>query len=551
MKGLRLRLLLISLAGIVPVLLVLFLAFYLEREQLAQRAQREALRLAGLIAQQQEQHVESARRLLQTLALVPAIRDGAAGECSRVLAILDREIQGYSRFGLLRPDGHVYCTGGPLPEDTDRSERPFFKSVMASRAFSLGVYRVGTLGGIPILTVASPILDAQGEVANVIAVGLTIDWFGELLSRAELPEGAIALLFDQQGTVLARHPDHRQWAGRSFAGTELFRYIRAHRRGTARLRHVDGVERFTGFTPVSAALDNLYVSAGFSAAGLFGQTAAALLKDPLLTIAALFGTLLVLLLGHYTLVYRYLDRREQELVEKNQALAAANAELEQFVYVASHDLRAPLRGIDNLAKWIEQDLDAVLEGETRENMELLRGRILRLETLLDDILQYSRAGRLGVQVERVDSRALVGEIVALLDPPAGISVHAAADLPAFDTARGPLEQVLRNLINNAIKHHDRRQGRIEVTARDQGDFYEFAVADDGPGIAPEFHERIFRMFQTLRSRDEVEGSGMGLAIIRKLVRQQGGETWMESNPPARGTVFRFQWRKQWPLKAAA
>ena len=164
--------------------------------------------------------------------------------------------------------------------------------------------------------------------------------------------------------------------------------------------------------------------------------------------------------------------------------------------------------------------------------------------LLDDLLQYSRAGRMEGEVRRVDTGALVGDIVSYLDPPPGIEVVTVGKMPVFQTAKAPLTQVLQNLISNAIKHHDREKGTIEISAVDYGDSYEFAVADDGPGIPAEFHERVFRMFQTLRPRDEVEGSGVGLAVVKKVVEWQGGVVFLESQPGMRGTTFRFTWNKQ-------
>jgi signal transduction histidine kinase len=115
-------------------------------------------------------------------------------------------------------------------------------------------------------------------------------------------------------------------------------------------------------------------------------------------------------------------------------------------------------------------------------------------------------------------------------------------MPTFQTPRVPLEQVIRNLVSNAIKHHDRDDGAIEVFSRESGNFYEFAVSDDGPGIPPEFHDRVFQIFQTLKSRDEVEGSGMGLALVKKTVEAHGGNVTLESSG-GRGTTFRFTWPK--------
>ena len=173
-----------------------------------------------------------------------------------------------------------------------------------------------------------------------------------------------------------------------------------------------------------------------------------------------------------------------------------------------------------------------------------------MQRLVDDLLTYSRATRLPHPVQEVELTRLLDDVVFMLNPPEGFSVEYADDLPTIQTARAPLEQILTNLIGNAIKHHDRERGRVQVTMRDMGLQLEFTVTDDGPGIEPEFHERVFKMFHTLKSRDELEGSGMGLALVKKLVEQWGGQIYLHSHRGAatgddgRGASFIFTWPKR-------
>ncbi|MBC9072067.1 CHASE3 domain-containing protein [Thauera sp. CAU 1555] len=231
------------------------------------------------------------------------------------------------------------------------------------------------------------------------------------------------------------------------------------------------------------------------------------------------------------------DERDAALRE----LQRSNAELDNFAYVASHDLKAPLRGIRNLTEWIAEDVRATASEDTHDNLRLLHNRVDRLDSLLESLLTYSRVGRQNGHAETVDLGRLVGEIRDYLAPRPGFTVSCSADMPVLTTNKAPLEQVLRNLINNALKHHDRDTGRVTVSATPSGEFVEFRVEDDGPGIAPEFHERIFQMFQTLKPRDQVEGSGMGLAIVRKTIEGFGGTIRVESAPPRRGSCFVFTW----------
>ncbi len=248
-------------------------------------------------------------------------------------------------------------------------------------------------------------------------------------------------------------------------------------------------------------------------------------------------------LGVVTLIGDVTDRKDIDRRMRHQAhdLQRSNEELERFAYVASHDLKAPLRGIGHLASWIEEDLAGALAGDARVNMDLLKSRVRRLESLLDDLLAYSRAGRDDAVIRIVDTRALVAELATLIDPPRGFVIAAAPDLPTLPTFQAALTQVLLNLIGNAVKHHpDPARGHVRIEAERQEEHYEFRVADDGAGIPETFRERVFGMFQTLKPRDEVEGSGMGLAIVRKLVERQTGRVWMSDRREG-GLVVHFTW----------
>jgi signal transduction histidine kinase len=237
-------------------------------------------------------------------------------------------------------------------------------------------------------------------------------------------------------------------------------------------------------------------------------------------------------------------RAQQEQADLALALERSNRELDSFAYAASHDLRAPLRGIGNLAQWIEEDLlaNGQLKGDTREMLDLMRLRMHRMEGLIEGLLQYSRAGRTHQEPELVDVGHLVQEVVDLLSPPERATIRIATDLPTMRTERLLLQQVFMNLIGNAIKHANRDDPSVTIDARRVGPFYEFSVRDNGPGIAPDFHERIWGIFQTLESRDRVEGAGIGLALVKKIVESQKGRAWVES-APGLGATFRFLWRK--------
>lgn len=222
------------------------------------------------------------------------------------------------------------------------------------------------------------------------------------------------------------------------------------------------------------------------------------------------------------------------------ALEKSNSELDQFAYVASHDLKAPLRGIANLSQWIEDDLGDRMDDQTREHMHLLRGRVIRLENLIGGILAYSRAGRDRGDSVMVDVHTLVTDVWELLAPPETATLEIATPLPRFLAPRVQLQQVLLNLIGNAIKYNQERGLHIQVGARREADVWTIWVKDDGVGIAPEFHDKIWGLFQTLERRDKVESTGIGLSVVRKIIESHGGRSWVESEL-GHGATFYFTW----------
>ena len=246
-------------------------------------------------------------------------------------------------------------------------------------------------------------------------------------------------------------------------------------------------------------------------------------------------------------------RAEHELQELNETLEqrvaqrAAEAkrraeELEQFAYVVSHDLKAPLRGVATLAAWLQDDLAGKLNNETGEQLVLLQDRVGRMHSLIEGLLEYSRIGRMQGTEETVDTKALVDEIIDSLSLPKNAVADVAPDMPTLHTNRLLLGQVFANLVGNAIKHHEGSQAHVWVTVRDTGKFYEFSVADDGPGIAPQYHQKVFMMFQTLATRDVDVDSGIGLALVKKIVEERGGSIELDSEE-GKGATIRFTWPK--------
>jgi len=228
-------------------------------------------------------------------------------------------------------------------------------------------------------------------------------------------------------------------------------------------------------------------------------------------------------------------------------LRQANANLEEFSYAVSHDLKSPLRGISDLVEWIVEDLGGAEPQEVSRNLGRIRDRINRLEMVIDDLLAYARAGTAFTDAVHVDLEDLLAGVLELLPRPPGFSVSLQIKARPFVTNKAPLESVLRNLINNAIKHHDLPAGHITIAVADVGRYCVFTVTDDGPGIPLASQERVFRIFQTLATETR-DHSGIGLALSKRLVEAHGGWIKLDSKTGVRGTAFhvwwpRFQYRK--------
>lgn len=241
---------------------------------------------------------------------------------------------------------------------------------------------------------------------------------------------------------------------------------------------------------------------------------------------------------------------EAKLLSNVQNLEKSNKDLDQFAYVVSHDLKAPLRAIASLAEWIEEDLDDKITPESKANLELLRGRVLRMESLIHGILAYSKAGKNKGELKLIDLNKLILDIVDSIKPSSNINVDIQPDLPTIESEETKLHQVLGNLISNAIKYMDKQNGEIKINYFDLEGTCQFSIEDNGPGIEKEYHNKIFLIFQTLTARDEIESTGIGLSIVKKIIEDQGGKIWVESQL-GKGSKFIFTWPAPIKIKSKA
>jgi signal transduction histidine kinase len=232
------------------------------------------------------------------------------------------------------------------------------------------------------------------------------------------------------------------------------------------------------------------------------------------------------------------QQTELKLAELLTKVDSVNKEMEDFASIVSHDLKAPLRGIKTLAVWIMDDFGDKFDEQTKERMNLLLERVERMYSLIDGVMQYSRIGQMEEQPRLVDLNHFVPELISMLAPPENIRITIEDSLPAVLCHETCVMQLFQNLLSNAIKYMDKPQGQVKIGCSEQGNFWKFSIADNGPGIAEKDFENIFKMFRSLKVKEEFRGTGVGLTVAQKIVHLYGGNIWVESTV-GQGSTFYF------------
>src|SRR6202790_76313 len=245
---------------------------------------------------------------------------------------------------------------------------------------------------------------------------------------------------------------------------------------------------------------------------------------------------------------RLRQQADEDLARKAEELTRSNADLEQFAYIASHDLQEPLRMVAAYTQLIAERYRGKLDENADKFIGYTCEGALRMQTLIQDLLAFSRVGRNGIACGRVDCDTAMEEVLKSLGPAIQESgaVVTHGELPAVWADRSQMTQVLQNLIGNAIKFRGKEPPVISVHAEKAGQQWLFSVSDNGIGIAPEYAENIFVVFQRLHGRTEYPGNGIGLAICKKIVERNGGKIWVEAQAgdgsdhgSDHGSVFKF------------
>ncbi|MCJ7728586.1 MAG: PAS domain S-box protein, partial [Sedimentisphaerales bacterium] len=246
-----------------------------------------------------------------------------------------------------------------------------------------------------------------------------------------------------------------------------------------------------------------------------------------------------------------LEKLNKDLEATIQELSRSNRQLQDFVHIAAHDLKTPVRGIGTLADWLLSDYGDKFDKQGREQIRLLKARVVRIDKLIEGMLQFSKIVRTKQNERQTNLNALVSEVINKIKQPDNIEI-AVDSLPGVTCEREHISQVFQSFLSNAVTFMDKPKGLIKVGCVEQGDFWKFYISDNGPGIEEKHFERIFGIFQTLPRKGEPETAGIGLAVAKKIIELYGGKIWVESRPGSGSTFFfTFPKKQEEPVYANA
>jgi signal transduction histidine kinase len=601
LASLRLRLWLLVFLVFMPALGLMFYTAVEQRQHAVQEVKNQALRMAQIVSSDQERRIDGTGYLLTALAHVPDVRDGDAAECDSFLSALLKDNPLYTTFVVADLRGDVVCSAVPLNEPVNVADRAYFLSALETRGFAIGEFQIGRISKKAGIAFGYPILDADGRVQAVVAAAMDLSWLNQLMADAELPEGALLLVIDRNGTILYGYPISEAWIGESDVSAPLFQAMLTRGQDTVELRVMDDIPRIYAFTALRGLSGAGYVSIGIPQAiayaparrtlarnliglGLVGGLALAaawiggdvfilrrvqalvraaqrLSVGDLTTrtglphgpgelgqLATAFDDMVESLEKHQTQ-----QRLEEELRRQNEALAEENRRVQEvnqlkseFVSLVSHELRTPLTAISGYLDLLTEAPGAQSTTKQQELLGIVKRNAERLVKLIDDLLDLSRieAGKVELSITAVDIVAVITEVVSLLQPQIEakgqeLSFDRTHSLPAVAGDAERIRQILINLLSNAHKYTP-QGGQIWLTARAEDGWVRIDVRDNGIGLSPDEQAHLFDRFFRARqpAMESVEGTGLGLPITRLLVDMHGGRITVTS-APGEGSTFSF------------
>lgn len=590
---------------LVPAFFLLLLGNLKRQRSEKALAKERAVTLAKLAAAHESYYVRESRQQLVSMTQFPLVlmQDWALVE--KGLKSLKRLQPDFADFGLVEANGTVFCH--TLGSNVTQTVSPtLLQKTLKTREFSANTFEFrNTIS----LQFAYPVLRTDGTLARVMYASLKGNLLSDALTNISLGDGGVVTVFDSEGRVLARRPDPEKWVGRQSGSSPLFQKAAQQREEVFETAGVDGIERIYGLgTVVDQNKPILFVAVGIPRREAFAQADAkfggnlilALLSTALLLAAAWWYSDRIFLRPAKAIVtaadriekgdlkarvglprgkselHRLatgfdqmaasLEKRQSELEKANQEITShntqlekhvaertrelqmTNRELEAFSYSVSHDLRAPVRHMHGFAQILLKNPKVQEDPAMQRQLATIVGAAKQMGMLIDDLLAFSRMGRQSLAMGKVDSAQTVNAVVAEItasEPEREIEWRIEF-LPEVQGDGALLRQVWTNLISNAVKYsRERKPAIITIFARDSAAETIFAVRDNGAGFDMAYADKLFGVFQRLHSADEFEGTGIGLATVRRIVSRHDGRTWAEGKA-GEGATFYFSIPKNNP-----
>ncbi len=623
----RVRLVLLVLLAVFPTLAVIIYSAVEQRREGLENARNETLRLVRTAAEGSDKSIESAQQLLLALAQTPAVQNRDSNAAHSLFADLVNLHELYASFGLLNADGSPVVMLRPLHSSIEMTNRPFFRTAIERGTFSAPDYHVDWATRNPALIIGYPLSSKRSsndEADAILFAAIDLNWLYRMHSQAQLPPGSSITVTDPDRITILRYPDPKsRYVGEPLAPSRRRGPRPPERTSISRGR--DGVLRLYAFAPLGHTEErSAGIAVGIPVAQAHALANAALRRNlaalgiaTLLALgAAWFGGEFFILrrlrrlvatterLTHgdlsartgvvrgdgelhqlaiafdqmaESLQQRVAEREraevnlktlnqhlEQRVAARTLELKRSNEELEQFAYVASHDLQEPLRMVTNYLQLLENRYKMQLEPKAQDFIAIAVDGAVRMHQLIGDLLTYSRVGTAAkplvpTNANDVLKNALLNLKVALDETTARVTIDP---LPNVMGDPVQLTQLFQNLIGNALKFRSEKVPEIQISAKPNGAScplpppgaassaepqtpstgssteWQFSLRDNGIGIPAKDFDRIFLIFQRLHTREKYPGTGIGLALCKKIVERHGGRIWVESEP-GQGTTFHF------------
>jgi signal transduction histidine kinase len=593
----RTRLVVLMMLAVLPAFgLVLY--ENLEQRRLETEHVREgALAVAHLAAANQENFTKNTRQMLATLTQFPFLLLGTnRAYCETHLSNLRKLSPDYLNFGLVETNGNLFCSAQPFDGRVNVSDRSYFRQVMQTKQFSVGVFQIGRLTGQQALNFGYPVLDENGVLQRVLYASLKLSVLSDALARVSVPYNGTVSVLDRAGTVLARYPDTKDFVGKPLADDPVVKRILA---GKERFFEMTANDRIPRLHAVGLVDDGLLVSVSIPLGECFARANEVLARNlSILGLVAVFilvasryyarraflwpvnslataakrlaagdlearagivgGSAELVQLGHaFDEMAEQLQKRQSEITHANEHInrlnqnlelrvkdrtaqvEAANKELEAFAYSVSHDLRAPLRHITSFADLLRKKARG-LDPESGRCLDFITSGAKQMEMLVHDLLNFSRTSRAELRPGKVQLGDLVKEVKQSIQSEQNGRVvnWQVHPLPEVHADPALLRVVLNNLLGNAIKYtRPRKAASIEIgTCPSEGEHIIF-VRDNGVGFDMQYVGKLFGVFQRLHHEEEFEGTGVGLATVQRIIVRQGGRVWAEGKENEGATFF--------------